>query len=111
MTKSNQPNKRHETPQEIQNQSFDPTFGITAVLPMTFDGQNVQRQISDLLQTKVQTSGIYTYVAFSKPGTAEAATDWMALRVDTSGNMMFADANENFDNAASNLTLLNYSYS
>jgi hypothetical protein len=58
---------------------------------------------------KIQTSGTDTYVAFSIPGTAQATALWQALKIDTSGTVTWADGNSNFDNVATDLTILAYS--
>lgn len=65
----------------------------------------------DEMNVKVQTSGNYTYVGEAPVGTAEATAKWRARRIDVDGNVLWADGNSKFDNAASDLTSLTYAYS
>ena len=64
-----------------------------------------------VLQTKVTNSGGFTYVGRSLPGTLESAEKWQAYRIDADGGVMLADGNDRFDNVATDLTALSYSYS
>lgn len=58
-----------------------------------------------------QTSGTYTYMAKAMPGSLSASAVWQAFRFDDSepGSKKYADGNSNFDNVATDLTLLSYS--
>ena len=66
--------------------------------------------------TKVTVSGGFTYIGEAfLPGTKyasralhEAAADWRAKRLDSSGSAIYADGNENFDNIATDLTALSF---
>ena len=62
-------------------------------------------------QVKVETDDTYTYVAVATPGTSEDAAAWRVYRTDSDGNLLYADGNELFDNVATDLTTLDYSYS
>lgn len=62
--------------------------------------------------SKVTVVGDITYIGEADPGTAEATAGWRARRVDsTGGNVVvtWADGNNNFDNVATDLTVLSYS--
>lgn len=44
MAQPNVPNPRtKQTPQNLQNLSFDPTFNVLAILLLGFDGTNLQK--------------------------------------------------------------------
>jgi hypothetical protein len=62
-------------------------------------------------QLKVVESGGYTYVCMATVGTAVASALWRIFRVDSTGNLLYADGNQNYDNVATDPTLLSYSYS
>jgi hypothetical protein len=62
-------------------------------------------------QVKIVESGGYTYVCFATVGTSVAASAWRIFRVDSTGNVLYADADDSYDNIATDPTLLNYSYS
>jgi hypothetical protein len=96
--------------QYIQNSSFDPEFGVLMVEGVGYDGVNLQRVNAQNLQIKSVTSGEYTYFCFSAPGTTEATAKWQVFRLDGNANLMYADGNANYDNAASNPAALSYTY-
>ena len=97
--------------QYIDNLSFDEELGLSAVETVVFDGVGLKREISKNLQTKVVTSGGYVYVCRARVGTALATAKWLVYRIDQStGSKMFADGNDDFDNVATDPTVLTYSY-
>ena len=96
--------------QNILNTSFDPDFGVLVVEGLGYDGSNLQRTNADNLQIKVVESGSYTYFCFAAPGTAEATAGWRAFRLDSTGNLLYADGDANYDNVATDPTALSYSY-
>lgn len=98
------------TPQYLQNRSFDPEFGTFIFQSMGFDGQNIQRPNGENLQMRVVESGGYTYFCFAAPGTALASELWQVFRMDDTGNLLYADGDANYDNAATDPTTLSYSY-
>jgi hypothetical protein len=63
------------------------------------------------LQVKVVESGGYTYYCLATPGTAVATAGWRIMREDATGNVLFCDADDLFDNVASSPESLVYSYS
>jgi hypothetical protein len=96
------------TTQNILNYSYDEANEILAVELVGYDGQNLQKLGGDTYATKVVTSGTDTYVGQAAPGTTAATTKWQAFKVDTSGNVTWADGNASFDNAATDLASLSY---
>ena len=97
--------------QTIQNSSFDEDYGVTMVEQLGFDGKGLQRQNATNQQIYSVTDGGYTYFCFAAPGTPLAEASWRVFRLDSDTNLMYADANANFDNVATDPTLLNYAYS
>ena len=93
------------------NSSFDKVLQVNAYLPLGFDGQNLVRQEADDQQMKLVESGSYIYTCLAGVGTTEATAKWKVFRVDATGNLMYADANSNYDNVATDPTVLSYSYS
>lgn len=59
---------------------------------------------------KITSSGVYTYIAKAQVGTPEATAGWQAKRIDSNGSVMYADGDVNYDNVATDLTALTYSY-
>lgn len=61
--------------------------------------------------TKITESGTTTYVAKANPNTAQSDASWQAFKIDESSGLVitWADGNDNFDNAATDLTALSYS--
>jgi len=114
-------NKHSE--QNIQNWSFDDDYNVAVRGMLGSDGSNlyylkVNAQGELVVSTgggeqnlKLTESGNYTYVAKAPVGTAQASAAWQAFRIDeTSGLViLWADANDNFDNVATDLTVLSYS--
>jgi hypothetical protein len=95
--------------QEMFNRSFDADFEQNTVETLGFDGQSLQKDNADNLATQIQTSGSDTYIGVAAPGTATSAARWQAMKVDSAGNITYADGNPNFDNVATDLTSLTYS--
>lgn len=91
------------------NQSFDPELQTYVYQPLGYDGANLQRLDADNLAIKIVTSGTDTYVGEAAPGSSAASTVWKAYKVDSSGNLTYADGNAEFDNSASDLGGLSYS--
>jgi hypothetical protein len=98
MQQSATQNKHSE--QDVLNSSYDETY--RTLIFQKFDTP---------MNVKIQESGVYTYVAFAPVGTAQATAGWKVFRMDeTSGLIiLYADANGNYDNVATDLTLLSYS--
>lgn len=61
--------------------------------------------------TKVTVSGSDTYVAIALAGTAQATAKWQCTKIagTTDTVITYADGNTDFDNVATDLTLLTYS--
>ena len=97
--------------QTILEKAFDPTYNVIRTSPYGSSGDNLQRALSNTLQIYAVSSGGYDYFCFAAPGTALATAKWQVIQLDGSGNLMYADANANFDNVATDPTLLNYAYS
>jgi len=92
------------------NSSFDKDLQVNVSLPVGYDGENLVKQEAGDQQIKIVESGGYTYVCKSAVGTAEATAKWKVFRVNDSG-VMYADANSEYDNIATDPTLLSYAYS
>ena len=66
--------------------------------------------------TKITPAGGFTYIGeASLPKTTyvsralhEAAAVWRVQRTDAAGSTIYADGNENFDNVATDLTILSF---
>lgn len=61
---------------------------------------------------KITTSGSDTYVAKALIGSSQASAIWQAKKIAVSGSnitITWADGNANFDNIATDLTILTYS--
>lgn len=101
------------TTQYIQNSSFDPDTGVLVFQPVGYDGTNIVKAPSATLNIKITESGNYTYIGKAPVGTAQATAKWQCFRIDESVSgqtvILYADANANFDNVATDLTALTYS--
>ena len=97
--------------QNIQNESFDPEFGVLVTEPLGYDGVNMQRMIANSMAMKITEVGDVTYIALAAPGTAQATAKWQVMKMDeTTGIVItWADGDANFDNIATDLTALSYS--
>lgn len=104
-------NGHQSSEQEIQNTSFDATYGLTQVETMGFDGVGMGVQPSVNVASKITSIGSITYVAIAAPGTSQSSALWQAMRIDTSSGAVitWADGNASFDNVATDLTALTYS--
>lgn len=96
--------------QTLLKRSIDDEFEILAVEGLGYDGYALQRLNADNLQIKAVESGDYTYFCFAAPGTPEATAKWRVIRLHSSGSVMYADGNSNYDNAATDPTALTYTY-
>lgn len=65
--------------------------------------------IEQALATKITQSGGYTYVGEAAPGTAQATAAWRCSRIDSTGTTTWANGEDKFVNAATDLTALTYS--
>ena len=100
-----------QTTQEILNQSFDQATQTLVSQPLEYDGTtNLQRSVASNTQIYAVNSGGYNYFCFAAVGTALATAKWLVFRIDNVGNKMYADANAEFDNVATDPTALTYSY-
>lgn len=97
--------------QAIQNSSFDPTYGISQVEVMGYDGVGMGVQPSVNCALKVTTVGDVTYIGIAAPGTAQGTATWQCKKIDSSSGTVitWADGNASFDNTATDLTALTYS--
>ena len=93
----------------IDNQSFDAEFQTSVTQPLGYDGVNLQRQDADNMALKIVNDGTYDYIGMAAPGTATGTAKWKVMRIDSSGNIAFADGNSNFDNIVTNMASLSYS--
>ena len=101
----------YRSEQGVLNWSFDEVLKVLATLSVKYDGANALRDISNLTAKKITESGNYTYVAVAPIGTAQATAGWQVKRIEVSGDdtiITWADSNANFDNVATNLTLLTF---
>lgn len=97
--------------EHILNQSFDRLTQTLIHQIVGFDGTtNLQRQVADNTQIYAVETGGYNYFCFAAVGTAQATAKWMVFRVDSVGNKIYADGDAEFDNVATDPTILTYSY-
>lgn len=96
--------------QEVLNKSYDKDFKTLVFQPMGYDGNQLIRQEASDIQTKIITSGDYTYICKAPVGTAVASAGWKIYRVDSAGSRMYADGDADYDNVATDPTSLTYSY-
>ena len=61
------------------------------------------------IAVRVASDATYTYVGEAAVGAAESDAVWRIQRVDSSGNVTWADGNANFDNVWVNYASLTYS--
>jgi len=100
------------TEQHILNRSYDERFEVLAFEPMERTGpSSVSSPVSKQTAVKVQTAGTVTYVAKAAIGSDQAAAVWQAKKIDSSSGVAitWADGNADFDNVATDLSLLTYS--
>ena len=60
---------------------------------------------------KITEVGNITYIAYAIPGSAQADAVWRAMKLDSSSGLVitYADGDNGFNNAATDLTTLSYS--
>jgi len=101
--------KTNKSVQEMQNLGFDTTFNSPTVGGLEYDGVSLQRKIASSTAIKVLKDGTDTYVGIAAPGTALGTAKWQAMKIDTDGNVSWADGDPSFDNVATDLSALSYS--
>ncbi len=97
--------------QTILNRSYDRGTSALGTESLGYDGtQNLQREVSKMVATKIQTAGNITYVAKAPVGTPQSSASWQAKAIDTTSGVVitWADSNSNFDNVATDLSTLTY---
>ena len=102
------------TEQEILNFGLDvedvnPPTSLRGQLEWT--GTGWVRKNSGLMAKKITTSGDNTYVACAVMGSAQASAVWQVKKISVSGSdtvITWADGDSNFDNVATDLTVLTY---
>lgn len=119
------PEKTNQTEQYVLNYSFDEVYKI---LMVGLAGYNASTGSYDRYQidndtgglkvgnknpqaVKITTVGSATYMGFAPVGTSEASALWQAKKIDVTGDtttITWADGNANFDNVATDLTVLTY---
>jgi hypothetical protein len=84
---------------------------VSYVGSLGFDGTNYIKQAPKELATKITQVGTITYIGKAPIGTAQATAGWQAKKIDTTTGVVitWADGNANYDNVATDLTLLSYS--
>ena len=86
---------------------IDPLTGFEAAV-----GTNGLHVVDPPFATKITVSGSYTYVGIAAPGTAQATAKWQCSRIDKSVSgttiITWADGSANFDQVATDLTILTY---
>lgn len=102
--------KTKYTSQELDNMSFDDTYGVKVDLPLEEDPSGaVKRKITSNLSVRIYKDGTDVYVAEATPGALTANAVWRMQKIDTNGNVTWADGNTEFDNEADNYLTLSYS--
>lgn len=102
----------HESEQTLLNKSFNPTTGLLQVETMGTDGSGSRVQPSKVVNTKITTSGLTTYIAIAPPGTAQASALWQAKKIvdDGAGTVTITWAGGgSFNQVATDLSALSYS--
>lgn len=68
------------------------------------------KTVGTVLHTyRTASDATYVYHGLAKPGTATSDALWRVLVEDTSGNILFADGDDNFNNIWDNYSSLSYS--
>ncbi len=101
-----------QTVQEGFNRSYNFDLSKLMVMIAGFDGTNALLETSKLTAVKVTVSGSDTYIGKAAIGSAQSAAVWQAKKVTVTGGdtvITWADGDGNFDNIATDLTLLTYS--
>ena len=103
----------HESEQTLLNKSFNKDTGLLQVETMKTDGVGSRLEASSIVNTKITTSGLTTYVGISAPGTAQSTAKWQCKKIVDDGlgtvTITWADGNGSFDNISTDLTSLSYS--
>lgn len=74
------------------------------------DGKLVQVMRMDSLTVRIDEGATHTYFGYALPGTAESGATWRISRLtNSSGTLVYADGNSNFDNVWSDRSSLTYS--
>ena len=112
-------NSRANTEQDVLGSSFDSEFGLLQVEQMfKKNGQMIVPDSDNPLPSedikyavKITESGDITYIAQAQPGADQSEAVWRVQKVDTTTGVVitWADGNTNFDNIATDLTVLSYS--
>lgn len=75
-----------------------------------FDKNSQYKTYLDEYSRKITVDGTDTYIAHAVNGTLEADAKWRCQKIDSAGTRTWADGNTDFDNIATDLTALSYSY-
>lgn len=99
------------TSQYIDNMSFDDTYKVRVALPLELDPSGtVKLKVTDNLALKFIVDGTKTYVGEATIGSLTSGALWRVFMFDSStGQIKWADGNENFDNIFDNYLTLNFS--
>ena len=102
------------TPQEILNYSTDTNVAPPTLLVglLEWNGSGYTNKTSSQMNIKITEIGDFTYIAKAPIGTAQATAGWQVFRIEESGGdtvFLWCDANNDFDNVATDLTVLSYS--
>ena len=97
--------------QYILNFAYDSDTQSIRVLSLGYDGSEAVLQEASDQQIYVVESGDYSYICKAAVGTPLASPNWKIFRVDGNGSKLYADANADYDNVASNPASLSYSFS
>lgn len=98
--------------QAILNSSFNPDTGLLQVEQMGYDGTGSRTAQSDVVATKITTSGSTTYIGVAPPGTAQSTAKWRCKKIvdDGAGTVTITWADSGgFTQVATDLTALTYS--
>lgn len=105
--------------QHIENMSYDEKMGLAARLLYGYDRLNngtrrvevnAEGQLLSAvpdLAVKVTTVGTVTYIGLAIPGSSESDAVWQAFKYDN-GRLIYADGDGEFNNVATDLTILNF---
>lgn len=98
-----------QSPQNILNNVYDRVNMALVVTGYGYAGSSsLQRMEADNLSILVVTSGSDTFIGEAAPGTSAATAAWKAYKVDSSGNLTYADGDAEFNNVGANLASLTY---
>jgi len=109
-------NPHARTSQEMDNLSFDDTYNQNTQLMLGEDGATLRKVAVNTdgtlktpeLTLRAYNDGTYDYIAEAQPASATSAAVWRIIRVDSSGNIIYADGDTNFDNIADNYSSISY---